>query len=157
MSITIIAAVAENGVIGNKGKIPWYLPEDFKHFKKTTENQVVIMGRKTYESLPEKVRPLPNRVNIVVSSGMEPQKGIEIARNYDEAIQTAKLHKKEIFVIGGSSLFEAALSNADRMLLSEVKGTPEGDVFFPKFDKKEWKITSEKQFEGFKLVEYQRK
>src|SRR3989344_2476082 len=103
--ITIIAAIAENGVIGNKGKIPWHFSEDFKHFKRTTENNVVVMGRKTYESLPEKFRPLPNRVNVVVSSSMAGQEGIEVARSYEEAIEKAKKHNKEIFIIGGSSLF----------------------------------------------------
>src|SRR3989338_1209027 len=138
--ITIIAAVAENGVIGNKGKIPWYFPEDFKHFKKATEGNVVIMGRKTYESLPDKFRPLPNRVNIVVSSAMESKEGIEVARSYEEAIEKAKKHNKEIFIIGGSSLFERALQDADRMILSHVKLSPEGDVYFPKFSGNEWDI-----------------
>lgn len=155
--ITIIAAVAENGVIGNKGKIPWYLPEDFKHFKQTTEGQVVVMGRKTYESLPEKVRPLPNRINIVVSSSMEKREGVEIARSYENAIQKAKKHKKEIFIIGGSSLFERALEGAGRMILSHVALKPEGDAYFPKFSETDWKPISETKYEGFKVVEYNRK
>ena len=155
--ITIIAAVAENGVIGNKGKIPWHFPEDFRHFKKTTEGQVVVMGRKTFESLPEKFRPLPNRANIIVSSNMPEQKGIEVAHSYEESIQKAKKHSKEIFIIGGSSLFERALKDADRMILSHVEGSPEGDVYFPKFSGNAWDVVSEKQHHGFKIVEYKRR
>ena len=115
------------------------------------------MGRKTFESLPAKFKPLPNRVNIVVSSSMPETPKVVVCKDYETAIRRASEFNKEVFIIGGSTLYKQALENADRMLLSIVELEPEGDAFFPAFSEKEWVKASETQRNGFKLVEYSRK
>ena len=137
--IVLVVAVAENGVIGNKGALPWRLPEDLKRFKALTMGKPVIMGRKTWESLPRK--PLPGRPNIVVSRDPAFRAaGVAIAHSFDAALAEAeKEHAPEIMVIGGESIFAAALPHADRIELTEVAGRPEGDVFMPEFDRSQWR------------------
>lgn len=132
--ISLIVALAENKVIGNKGQLPWHIPEDMKRFRELTTGNVVIMGRKTYDSLPDKYRPLPNRVNIVITRNKNfPDKGIIICDSVNEALTEAKNYNKEIFIIGGAQIFEQSIRYADKLYLTVIKGKFEGDVFFPDY------------------------
>lgn len=171
--ITLIAAVAKNGVIGNGNTIPWHLPEDFKHFKETTEGHTVIMGSKTWFSLPTKFRPLPNRFNIVVSRDRHSHNAVDgDAVTWVDSIERALAFRiyrgvpgpdtaaelpmgSETFIIGGASLYEQTIELADRLIISHVDLEPEGDTYFPSIGE-EWKIVSELEKDGFKVVEYQR-
>jgi len=141
--ITLVVAAADNGVIGRHGAIPWRLPEDLKRFKVLTMGHTVVMGRKTWDSLPPKFRPLPGRNNVVVTR----QRELEVpdayaVRSLETAFATAKtLSNTEhgpFFVIGGSQIYEAALPLADRIELTEVHGDFEGDARFA-FDRSQWR------------------
>ncbi len=132
--LNLILAVAKNDVIGNKGKLPWDFPEDLQRFKRITNGHTLIMGRLTYESLG---RALPNRRNIVVSSTLpEAPSGTELARTLPEALTLAfptvpkDSPEREVFVIGGASLYKEAMPRADRIYLTEIDLSPEGDVRF---------------------------
>lgn len=146
MIISLIAAMAENRVIGKDNDLPWRLPDDMKFFMQTTKGHHVIMGRKNYDSLLDKFKPLPDRTNIVVTrqknfnapgcivvNGIE--KGIEIARNNKE---------QELFIIGGAEIYKLTLSVAHRIYLTEIKAIVEGDTYFPEFKATEWKEVSRK-------------
>lgn len=127
----LIAAVAENGIIGKDGGIPWNIPADLAHFKALTLGQTVIMGRRTYESIG---RPLPGRQNIVVSSTLQSLEGCSVAGSLQEALELAGETGGEIFVIGGARLYEEALPLAQQLDLTLVAGKPEGDTWFPAVD-----------------------
>lgn len=133
---SLIVAISENGVIGNNGDIPWKLPQDMKHFSRTTKNKVVIMGRHTWFSLPEKFRPLPHRTNIIVSAKLVDDKddmpdGTVLVTNLKDAWQIAEsLGVDEAVVIGGVRLYEEALPQVDRIYLTRVEASYEGDAKF---------------------------
>lgn len=130
--IVVIAAVARNGIIGRDNALPWRLKADLAHFKRTTLGHPVVMGRKTWESLG---RPLPGRINIVVSrSNGWHAEGAQIVDSLDAAI-TACDSAERIFVIGGAQLYALALPIADRLLLTEVQADVEGDTRLPAFDR----------------------
>ncbi|MDP7193960.1 MAG: dihydrofolate reductase [Dehalococcoidia bacterium] len=159
MEKIIIAAASENNVIGNKGKLPWEIPEDTKRFKKLTLYHPVIMGRRTYYSIPEEHRPLPNRTNIVLSKDMEPTRGVHIARNLDEALRFSE--SMDTYIIGGESIYKSFLSLADKIELTRVHIECEGDAFFPEINNNEW-IQEEKQLRThedlqFSYITYHRK
>lgn len=139
--ISIIAAIDKNGLIGKEGKLPWHLPTDLKNFREVTSGHPIIMGRKTFESIG---RVLPNRENIVISSSLidEDRKDLKVAKTFEEALDYAKdkYKDKEIFVIGGGSVFKQAMNIADRLYITVVEGIFDGDVYFPKIDKKVWKV-----------------
>lgn len=140
--LTIIAAVADNGVIGNGNSLIWHISEDLRFFKKTTSGHAVIMGRKTYESIG---RPLPNRRNIVVSrSARTPVEGIEWAASLEDAYQMTR--NEEAFVIGGGEIYRQAIDLAERLILTEVHFPFEGDCYFPALDKNRWKEVSREDF-----------
>jgi dihydrofolate reductase len=122
-----IAAMSENRVIGLGGRIPWHLPEDFKWFKRATMGGVVVMGRKTFESLG---RPLPGRENVVVSRTLPETEGVRVIRELG-GITDSAFPGKEVWVIGGAELYAALLPSCLELFLSEVRGCFEGDVFFP--------------------------
>lgn len=130
--ISLIAALCENRVIGNKGKIPWHISQDLKRFKKLTSSHVVIMGRKTYESIE---RVLPNRTNIIVTNDRNYKvDGAIICNSLNDAIEAAKkTEKAEIFIIGGGQIFAEAIKFADKLYLTIVKGNFKGDTFFPDY------------------------
>lgn len=137
--IVLIVAVAENGVIGSGGGLPWRIPEDLKRFKALTMGKPCIMGRKTWDSLPK--RPLPGRSNIVITRdpALRPE-GAKIAHSVNEALALARAENPdEIMVIGGEAIFAAALPLADRIELTEVCASPDGDCFMPKFDLTAWR------------------
>ena len=125
-----IAAMSENRVIGVDGRIPWHLPEDFKWFKRATMGGVVVMGRKTFESLG---RPLPGRDNVVVSRTLPERDGIRVMREVED-VRDAAFPGREVWVIGGSEIYGALLPHCSELFLSEVQGCFEGDAFFPKTD-----------------------
>lgn len=140
--ISLIAAVSNNGVIGNDLNIPWYISDDLKRFKAITSNHHVIMGRKTFESL--KCTPLPGRINIVVSKTLSSTKNIIIANSFPKALAKA-CYDSEIFIIGGGQIYNNAINIAGRIYLTKVYENIEGNVFFPEIDPNLWHI---KQYEG---------
>lgn len=137
--ITLILAMAENGVIGNKGAIPWRIADDMKRFKALTLGKPVVMGRKTWDSLPRK--PLPDRTNIVVTRqpGWSAD-GAVTASSLDDALSKAD-GAAEVMVIGGGEIYRAALAHADRIELTEVHGAFDGDAHFA-FDRASWRETA---------------
>lgn len=146
MTVSIIVAVAENGAIGKNNDLLWHLPNDLKFFKTVTLGHPVIMGRKSYLSIPEKYRPLPGRPNLVVSrdKGFK-EEGIRVHQSIESAIESAKeLDKQEIFIIGGGQIYKHAISHdlCDRVYFTSVKASFEGDVFFPELDLNKWRETS---------------
>lgn len=142
----LVAAVAENGVIGLDGGMPWRLPGDLKHFRRTTLGKPVIMGRRTFDSIGRK--PLPGRPNIVMTRDKNFRAGgVAVAADLEAALKLAReeaatLQVDEIAVIGGATLYGEALPRADRLYLTEVHATPEGDTHFPDFDRAAWHESS---------------
>ncbi len=137
-AIYLVAAVAANGIIGAKGKLPWHLPEELKHFKQLTMGHPIIMGRRTWESLG---RALPGRENIVVTTqaGYEAP-GAAVASSLDAAIALC-IGEPVAFVIGGTQLFAAALPIARGLVLTEIRRDYEGDTVFPAYDRSAWRET----------------
>lgn len=136
--ISIIAAIANNRVIGIDNTLPWHLPEDLKHFKALTTGHHILMGRKTYESLG---RPLPNRTSVVITrTRNSPIPGCIVANSIEDAIAACGADD-EIFFIGGAELYRQALNFADRIYLTEIQADFEGDAWFPEFDPLHWKET----------------
>ena len=136
--LSLIAAVARNRAIGKDNQLLWHLPEDMRHFRETTRGKPVVMGRKTWESLPEKFRPLPGRQNIVVSRDPAYKAhGADLAGSLEGALALAG-GAEEVFVIGGEQLYRAALPFADRLYLTEVELEPEADAFFPELNPAVW-------------------
>ncbi|MBP8897558.1 MAG: dihydrofolate reductase [Sulfuritalea sp.] len=140
-TLTVIAAVARNGVIGKDNRLPWHLPADLKHFKALTTGHTVIMGRKTWESLPERFRPLPGRQNIVVTrnAGYRAE-GAAVVASLPAAVAAAQ--GDEAFIIGGAELYAAALPLGDRLQLTEIDAAFEGDTHFPAIDARTWRETA---------------
>lgn len=134
--ISLICALAENRAIGKNNSLLWNIPEDMQRFKKLTSGHTVVMGKRTYKSIG---KPLPNRKNIVISKNKEKIKGCIVCNSIDEAISKAKeIENKEIFVIGGGSIYAQIIDLADILHLTLVEGKPDADTFFPdykKFDK----------------------
>ena len=139
MIVSAIAAAAENRVIGSDGKIPWYLPADLKYFKRTTLNHHVIMGRKTFLSLG---KPLVNRTNIILTR--DPFFMVSnclVAHSIEEALGMAYDNgEEEAFIAGGAEIYQQSIPYWDRLYLTEVEIEPEGDAYFPKIDKENWKL-----------------
>ncbi len=139
--LNLIYACAANGVIGNKGTLPWHLPEDLKHFRAVTMSHPVIMGRKTWDSLPAKFRPLPGRRNIVVTRQLDwAAQGAEVAHTMHDALALAR-DVQEVFVIGGAEAYAQALPLAQCVYVTEIQQAFEGDTFMPPLDAS-WKETS---------------
>ena len=160
MKISLIAAFAEEGVIGKDGKIPWTLKEDLKHFKNKTEGCSVVMGRKTYESIG---RPLPNRLNIVMTRNPKRQEGIKEVSNTKDALKVASSYSDEIFIIGGEKIYKEFLPLATKMYLTKIDIKVNGDTFFPSWNKNEWKELSKQDKKDvdqgieYWFLEYERK
>lgn len=141
MHLSMIVAQGKNRVIGVDGDLPWHLSEDLKYFKKTTMGKPIIMGRKTYDSIG---RPLPGRPNIVITRNDSFQaENVDICSTIEEAVNlgkkyAAELDKKEVMIIGGAQIYATALPHATRLYITEVDLAPEGDAYFPEFDKADW-------------------
>jgi dihydrofolate reductase len=147
MKITLIAAMAENRVIGRDNALPWHLPADLARFKQRTEGHVVIMGRRTFESVG---RPLPNRRSIVITRkrNFHPP-GAEIARSLAEALERARESKQdEVFILGGAEIYALALPDVDRLELTIVHADVSGDTFFPECDLSEWTLIDQQRHEA---------
>ena len=142
MLVSIIAAMDRNRLIGNKNQLPWHLPADLAHFKQVTMGKPVIMGRKTHESIG---RPLPGRDNIVLtrSQGYHAE-GVQVANTLQQAFEYAG-DAEEVMVIGGSAIYELALPRADRLYLTLVDNSYQGDAWFPEIDLEQWRISSREQ------------
>ncbi len=146
MIISLIAALTENRVIGKNNDLPWHLPDDMKYFMQTTKGHHVIMGRKNYESIPEKFRPLPNRTNIVVTRQKNfsaPQ--CTVVNSIEEGLEIAKVNNvTEVFIIGGAEIYNQGFPLATRLYLTQIHAHIEGDTYFPEFEKSQWKEVSRK-------------
>lgn len=160
-TLTLIAAVADNGVIGLDGDMPWRLPEDLKRFKRLTMNKPMILGRRTFESLDGL---LPGRRLIVLTrTGGDFGEGVLVAASLTDALALAT-SAEEVMIAGGSEIYAAALPLAHRMHLTHVHGRPEGDTMFPPWNRDEWEITHEEHHEAddrhtypFTFTDYRRK
>lgn len=156
MTVTLVAAIARNGVIGADGGIPWQLPGEQRLFKELTLGHVLVMGRKTYESIG---RPLPERTTIVVTR-QEDWKGAEgvlVARSVPEAITLARTIDEEVFVVGGSQVYAEALPTADRLALTWVDAEPEGDAHFPHVEWDDWREVTREERKGWTVASYERR
>ena len=155
--IVIIAAVARNRVIGKDNALIWNIPEDMAHFKALTSGQTVIMGRKTWESLPPRFRPLPGRRNIVISRQTDyAAPGAELAPSLEAAIQLAA-SAETAFIIGGEQIYRQAMDMADRLEITEVDLAPEGDAWFPEIAASHWQVTEKSPGNGYAFVTYTRR
>lgn len=135
MRVSLVAAVARNGVIGRDGAIPWHLPEDMARFRELTMGHAVVMGRRTWDSLPDRFRPLPGRRNVVVTRNPEwSAEGAERAGSLEDALALVE-RDEHVFVIGGAELYAAALPCADELLLTEVDLEVKGDAVFPPWNR----------------------
>lgn len=162
--ITLIAAVARNGVIGNDGAMPWRLSTDLKRFKALTLGKPVVMGRRTFQSIG---RPLPGRVNIVVTRDKSfAHDGLMVVHSIDAALETASRSpggESEICVIGGGELYDQTIDRADRLCITRVDAEPSGDTHFPAIDPERWRVVSredvpmgEKDSAATRFVVYER-
>ncbi len=166
MIISLIAALAQNRVIGRNNDLPWSLPDDMKYFMQTTKGHHVVMGRKNYDSIPTKFKPLPNRTNIVVTrqtNFMAPN--CVVVNSLTAAVDLAKKNKEEeLFIIGGAEIYKLSMAIATKLYLTEIKTEIEGDTHFPKVDKSNWieisrqrHTADERHIYAFDFVVYKRK
>ncbi len=141
--VSIVVAYASNRVIGHRGTLPWRLPSDLRHFRELTTGGTVVMGRKTFQSLPDAHRPLRERRNLVLSSnaGLDAD-GAEIHPSLDAALQACA---KDCFVIGGAAVYEQALPRAERVYATHVEAEPHGDAFFPALAPAEWRCVQQSE------------
>ncbi len=136
MIVSLIAAMDRNRLIGNNNQLPWHLPADFAHFKAVTMGKPILMGRKTYESIG---KPLPGRTNIVISRNADLKiDGVNCVTTFEQVI-AAIPEADELMVIGGSSIYEMLLPRVDRLYLTYVNATFDGDAWFPEFDMDQWR------------------
>ncbi len=149
MKLSMIVAVAENGVIGRNNSLPWYLPNDLKYFKQTTMGKPVIMGRKTYESIG---KPLPGRTNIVITRQADYQpEGVKVVNSVEAAKELAESvclidGQDEAMIMGGAEIYALSLPYTDRLYLTEVHADVQGDAFFPEYDKSRWQEVAREDF-----------
>jgi dihydrofolate reductase len=154
LPLTLVAAVARNGVIGRAGRVPWDLPEDRAHFRRTTMGHAIIMGRRTWD---ETGRALDGRRNIVVSrSGAVGGSDREVLGSLPEAIARARTTDPDPMVIGGEAIFRLALPLATRLILTELDFDAEGDTVFPDFDRSAWRATERRRGDRGWYVTYER-
>jgi dihydrofolate reductase len=154
--VTIVAAVARNGVIGVDGGMPWHLPDDLRRFKELTLGHVVVMGRKTYESIGH---PLPGRATIVVTRNPDWDPGsaeVRVGGSVSEAIAKAASLDSNVFVVGGGQVYAEALPLTDRLELTWVDAEPDGDTRFPEVDWDEWRELGREHVEGVAYASYER-
>ena len=145
MRLSIVAAVARGGVIGRDNAIPWRIPEDARHFRALTMGHPVVMGRRTWDSLPDRYRPLPGRRNVVLSRNADWQEeGAERASSLEGALQLLE-GVPQVFVIGGADVYATALPLTDELLLTEIDADVDGDTLFPPFAAAEFEETSREQ------------
>ncbi len=155
--ISHVVAMSNNNVIGVNNKLPWQLKDDLEHFKEYTTGKIIIMGRKTFESIG---RPLPNRQNFVISSNLREIDGISIFQNLEKAIIAAKKYNKnldsaqEIAIIGGGYLFRDSINYFNKLVLTRVDCEIDGDVYYPEIDLRNWELESSKNFLKSEVNQY---
>jgi dihydrofolate reductase len=161
--ISIIAAVADNYAIGKSNNLPWHLPADMKHFRQLTTGHAVVMGKRTFESLPK--GPLPNRKNIVLTSIMSEgvNKGYFEADSLEDAVYLCE-HEEQVFIIGGATVYKQSIYKVDSMHITWIHSSFSADSFFPEIDFSQWEEVSREDFEAdeknsypYSFVEYKRK
>ena len=157
--VSIIVAVAENGVIGDKNSLLWSIKEDMRRFRSTTTGHPVVMGRKTFESIG---RPLPKRTNVVVTRGDNTFEGCKVVHSLEEAVAMFP-KEEEVFIIGGAQIYKQAMPLADRLYLTIVHRNYEGDTSFPEIDYSQWRETSREKFDrgeeydgAFTFIDFER-
>jgi dihydrofolate reductase len=156
LKIVLIAALAEDGTIGNDGKIPWHISDDLKRFKRLTMGHPIIMGRKTYQSIG---KPLPGRTNIVLTRnpGFQPAANVHTFPGLGEALGFCRQQKAQaVFIIGGAEIYRQSIGRADTLLLTHVRKRISGDTKFPEFDRSQWREVSRQDTEEYSFVEYAR-
>jgi dihydrofolate reductase len=168
MEKTIIVAVGRKGEIGKDNDLLWHLPEDMKFFKETTQDSIVVMGRKNWDSIPERFRPLKNRINVVITKNKEfSAEGAEVFHDWKTCMDfCASTNKETVFIIGGAQIYKLALASndVDRMLITYVDGDFDADTFFPSWNPEEWESETIKTMSAnennpysFTIKEYKRK
>lgn len=148
MILSIIVAVAENGAIGKDNALLWHLPADMKFFKEKTNGHFIITGRKNYESIPDKFRPLPGRTNLVITRSRNYHApGAVVVHSIEDALFFARQHsdKEEVFIIGGAEIYRQTLGVCQRVYLTRVHHAFEADAFFEGLDNKTWKMVNEEK------------
>ena len=153
MSIRLICAIAKNNVIGNENKLPWNISEDLKRFKELTSENIIVMGRKTYESIG---RPLPKRINIVLSRNKSLEiEGVEVMNSIESVIDSYNSQEKDLYIIGGTFIYELFLEHCDYLHITNVERDYDGDAFFPKIDWDNWKLIEEiNSYDNFEKTEF---
>jgi len=160
IELVLIAAIAENGVIGDDGGMPWHYPADLAHFKETTMGHPVVLGRRTFESIAAQLDgPLPGRTNIVLSrSDPEVPEGVVVVESVEGAVEAAiEAGAGTAYVAGGATVYEQFLSRADRLVLTEVPEEPDGDTHFPEWDSGEWVEVERDEAGELAFVTYERR
>ena len=153
--ISLIVAYDKNRLIGREGDLPWRIPEDLKKFKEITSGNIVIMGRKTYESIG---KPLPNRINMVITRNKDYKpEGVFVFSSIKDALRKASVFHKEIFFIGGQSIYNEILDKVDTMYISHINEEYEGDAYFPEVDFSSWKKDLVEEFDKFNFIRYIKK
>lgn len=159
MKVSLIAAVAANGVIGDDGRVPWNYPEDLSHFKQTTVGHPVIMGRRTFETIYQQLgKPLPQRHNIVLTHRPEslPEAPVPVSSQSAALREAAEASTTTAYVIGGGSVYDQFLPRSDELVLTELHASFEGDTDFPAVEWDRWRETDRDRREEFDIVTYAR-
>ena len=161
MKITLVAAIASNNVIGKENSLPWNIPEDLKRFKQMTSGHTILMGRKTFDSIG---RPLPNRQNLVMTKDENfEREGIKVINDFNEALELIKESNEDVFVIGGSKIYELFEPVANSLAITRILKDFDGDAFFPDINWDLWQIDKEENFFDeksnieCKLIKYSKK
>jgi len=149
--VSIIVAVAQNGIIGDRNSLLWHISEDMRFFRRTTSGHPVIMGRKTFESLG--CRPLPGRDNIVITRCDAAYEGVVVAHSLDEAFAAVD-SSDEVFIIGGAQIYAEAMPYADRLYITRIEHDFEGDTCFPEYDESQWRLISGERHARGETFEY---
>jgi len=147
----IIAAMAENGVIGDNNRLPWRVPEEYRQFLKFITSKTVIWGRTTFEIFGSKP---PSRRNFVISHRLETLNDAVVVLSVDEALQKAEEFPEDIFIAGGATIYQQTLNRADKLYLSFIKGIFSGDAFFPRINPDEWLVEARQSFTDYDFVIY---
>lgn len=157
MTLSLIAAIADNNCIGIKNKLPWNIPEDLQRFKNLTRSKTVLMGQNTFESILGYLgKPLPNRKTVVVSNDPNYQipEGVRLYHSLDTALE--ELKDEDLFICGGASIYQQTIDRVDTLYITHVRQIVNGDAFFPKIDPKKWKETKREDHNGFSFVCYKK-
>ena len=151
--VVLVAAVADNGVIGRDGGVPWHLPGDLRHFRETTTGHILVMGRTTYDGIG---RPLPHRTTIVLTRDRDwSADGVHVAHSLEDALALAG-PETDVMVVGGRAVYEVAMPWATHQVLTEVHATPEGDTCYPTWDRSSWTEARREARDGYDLVWWER-